>query len=52
MLGVFQFGQQQVTLVVHVDDILMVGTENSLRMAQKSLEEVHELEQNDIACKK
>ena len=43
MLGVFQSDEQKVTLVVHVDDVLLVGTENSLRMAQKRWEEVYEL---------
>ena len=43
MLGVFQLDQHKVTLVVHVDDILMVGTESSLHLVQTKLEEIYEL---------
>ena len=43
MFGVFQSDEQKVKLVVHVDNILLVGTENSLRMVQKRLKEVHEM---------
>ena len=33
--GVIQLDQHSVTLVVHLDDILMLGTESSRRMARR-----------------
>ena len=48
MLGVFQLEGQKVTFVVHVDDTLMVGTKNSLRMVRKRLEEIYELKHEII----
>ena len=47
MPGAFQLDQHKVTSVVHVDDIIMVGTESSLRMVQTKLEEIYELK-NEI----
>ena len=57
MPGVFDLDQLNVTLVVHVDDIRTVSTENALRKVKKKLEEVYKgsvsfLDQDDITSKK